>query len=138
MNSRQSIRNSFYLKTNTVTWKKRARLKKLQCRPHRRLDMRNLYTHINRSQEESGVYISQQLSCFPKVKMRCSNGTDCYFFQECTPDPRCDSSDPIDFRTFNSTAEFQFLQQASSFFVCQLWFYQSPFISKTVLCLIFS
>ena len=69
MNLRQSTRNSFYLKTNTVAWKKRARLKKLQCRPHRRLDMRNLYTHINRaSRKVAYTYLSSYLAF---LKSRC-------------------------------------------------------------------
>ena len=68
MNLRQSIRNSFYLKPNTVAWKKRARLKKLQCRPHRRLDMRNLYTHINRARKVAYTYLSSYLAF---LKSRC-------------------------------------------------------------------
>ena len=73
MNLRQSIRNSFYLKTNTVAWKKRARLKKLQCRPHRRLDMRNLYTHINRARKVGYTYLSSYLAF---LKSRCDVATE--------------------------------------------------------------
>ena len=73
MNLRQSILNSFYLKTNTVAWKKRARLKKLQCRPHRRLDMRNLYTHINRARKVGYTYLSSYLAF---LKSRCDVATE--------------------------------------------------------------
>ena len=60
-------------KTNTVTWKKRARLKKLQCRPHRRLDMRNLYTHINRARKVAYTYLSSYLAF---LKSRCDVATE--------------------------------------------------------------
>ena len=61
-------------KTNSVAKEKRARLKKLHCRHHRRLDMRNLYTaHINRARKVAYTYLSSYLAF---LKSRCDVATE--------------------------------------------------------------